>query len=187
MSRTSATAEYWERGIEAVPVMTGAASVMDGVDLLDAFHGLGVSIPLGSVLDVGCGTGRLSAFCSTYIGVDISRDAVSYCAAHGIQADLVAGPDTLPPMQFDQICCFSVFTHIGRASRVAYLEAFAARTTEILVDIIPGDGAGDVRLWTAVVTDFADDLRNAGFIPTAIYERTSPDKVPHRYYRAVRS
>lgn len=165
-------------------MMTGAASVMNCSDLLDACCGLGVSLPLGTVLDVGCGTGRLAPFCQGYLGVDIAGDAVAYCHAQGVNARSLDYPCDLPDGPFDTICCFSVFTHINRADHVAYLAQFKSRSRQLLVDIIPGDGRGTVALWTARPLMFESDLRYAGYVVKATYSRTSPDGVTHCYYRA---
>jgi SAM-dependent methyltransferase len=175
---------YWNKGVSNVPMMTGAASVMNCSDLIDACRGLGVDLPMGDVLDVGCGTGRLAPFCQGYLGVDIAGDAVTYCHAQGVHARSIDGPSDLPAGPFDTICCFSVFTHINRADHVAYLAQFARRAPQLLVDIIPGDGCGTVVLWTARAEMFESDLRHAGYAVQATYDRTSPDGVTHRYYRA---
>lgn len=84
------------------------------------------------------------------------------------------------------VVCLSVFTHIDRDERRAYLQAFAARAPRLLVDIIPGDGAGGVALWTAQVVEFEADLHDAGFDVQGVYERRCPSGPTHRYYLALR-
>jgi SAM-dependent methyltransferase len=184
ISQVTRDRAYWNKGVANVPMMTGAASVMDCSDLIDACRGLGVDLPLGDVLDVGCGTGRLAPLCQGYLGVDIAADAVAYCHAQGVHARSFDEPCDLPEGPFDTICCFSVFTHINRADHVAYLAEFKTRSRQLLVDIIPGDGRGTVALWTARPVMFESDLRHAGYVVMATYDRTSPDGVTHRYYRA---
>lgn len=182
MSATS----YWNQGEANAPWITGAAAVMDCADLRDACAGLGVTLPLPGVLDVGCGTGRFAQCCAAYVGVDIARDQVAYARARGLDAHVIAGPAGLPAGPFDWVTCFSVFTHIGRRGRRAYLEAFAERAENLMVDIIPGDGTGDVALWTADPTAFLEDLVGAGWdLVAGPYDRTSPDGVTHRYLWAV--
>lgn len=201
---------YWDRGVAAVPMMTGAATLMRGEDILEHAERLGLSLPLTNVLDVGCGTGRVAAFCSGYLGVDIAPSAIGWCQAHGVPATLIEGPADLPQTfhdldrcadcqrldflqqmaqarpTFDWVVCLSVFTHIDRDERCAYLTAFAARAPRLLVDIIPGDGSGGVALWTAQVTEFEADLHASGFDVQGVYERLCPSGPTHRYYLAHR-
>lgn len=183
-------AAYWNRGVEAAPQVTGAARVMDCRDLVDACRGLGVDLPLRHVLDVGCGTGRFSQCCEDYLGVDIAADQVAYAQQSGVRAALCDGPKTLVRSngaRADWVTCFSVFTHIDRAERQAYLAAFALCAPRLLVDVIPGDGSGDVALWTADWPTFLEDLATAGWqVVAGPYDRTSPDGVIHRYVAAGR-
>lgn len=186
------TRKYWNRGIDAVPVFTGAAHVMECDDLRDACARLGVQVPLaGRVLDVGCGTGRWQPFCFAWQGLDISKDAVAFARRCGRMAFEMDGygPAALDGWlgETEWVCCFSVFTHIGLEERHDYLEAFTRVATQVLVDIIPGDGLGDVALWTADTVQFEMDLAATGWAVRAVAERTSPDNVTHRYYHLGRA
>lgn len=176
-------ATYWNRGVDNVPMMTGAASVMDCSDLRDALDNLGVTI-LDRVLDVGCGTGRLSTLCNEYTGVDVAADAVTYCQRLGLNVNVIDGPFDLRGC-YDTVCCMSVFTHIGRIERQQYLRKFSVIAHELVVDIIPGGEMGDVSLWRADVELFERDLDENNYDIMDVYSRTSPDGVTHRYYRAV--
>ena len=52
------------------------------------------------------------------------------------------------------VTCMSVFTHIDETERARYLARFKKLAPRLLVDIIPGDGSGDVPLWTADMDQF---------------------------------
>lgn len=178
---------YWDRGPASVPQMTGAADLMDGGDLMEIAAGVGLPLPLPYTLDVGCGTGRIARHCASYHGVDISRDAVRYCTSRGVYADAIDGPEDLrgyAQVGFNLVTCMSVFTHIDEFERVAYLGQFARIAPELLVDIVPGTGDGDVRLWTMDPARFASLLRLSGYAIVAEYERPAKEGYSHRYYYA---
>lgn len=183
--------QFWDKGIDRVPQQTGAAAVMDGRDLIDACARLGVMLPLrGKVFDIGCGTARWQRFCELYQGFDISPAAVAYAQRQGIVAHLIQGygPSALDGLldQVDWVCCFSVFTHITMEERHDYLEAFHRRSRQLLVDIIPGDGSGDITKWSAHVPTFEQDLVNTGWQVKRIAERIAPAGSCHRYYYCER-
>lgn len=182
MSRIDAV--YWNRGIHAVPFVTGASTVMNCSDLLEALANLDVPIPMESLLDVGCGTGRLARHAIHYVGLDISVDAIKYCDRNKLETYIISGPDDIPDyIGFEWVCCMSVFTHIGADERERYLQAFHRIVKNVVVDVIPGDGYGDVALWTTELDDFNTDLENAQWEIVSTFERTSPDQVKHLYYR----
>lgn len=185
-------AAYWDRGVENVPVMTGAASVMGCDDLLEPLSMLSAFPLQGTVLDVGCGTGRLSQLCvGVYIGADISKDALEYARrVFGVEAHLILGADDLGGIvagrAVDVVTCLSVFTHIPATERLRYLLAFRDLAPELLVDIIPGNGQGDVRLWTADPAEFERALNATGWCVLGKVWRTSPDGITHLYYHGKR-
>lgn len=179
---------YWNVAVDQIPAQTGAESVMDCSDLLDALGGLGIEPPLERVLDVGCGTGRLSRLCSGYLGVDIAPNAIQYARGSGLRAAVIHGPNDLPDEMPETIACFSVFTHIGRDERQAYLRAFADLDPDLLlVDILPGEEGGSMAVWYADPQDFYTDLRAAWFEVDATYDRIAPDGTLHRYFACSRS
>jgi SAM-dependent methyltransferase len=183
-------APFWERGVGQVPTVTGAAALLDAHDVPELAGALGMALPLVRVLDVGCGTGRVARHCAGYVGVDISRDAVAYCRGQGLDARVIDGPHDLPwppTAPYGWVLCLSVFTHMARAARRDYLQAFRDRAPRaaLLVDIIPGNGTGHVGLWTAARGGFVRDLARAGYRVAATTRRTSPEGVTHEYYRAA--
>jgi SAM-dependent methyltransferase len=140
--------------------------------------------PKGRVLDIGCGTGRLSMLCSEYVGCDVAPAMVAFAAARGLDARVIDGAADLPDGPFDTVACLSVFTHIARQDRQDYLAAIRERLTgEALVDILPGDEGGDIGRWTAHVGEFERDLADAGFAVLSVFEWRSRDSALHRYYR----
>lgn len=183
-------AAYWNAGVDHVPLMTGATAVMDGADVLRICRGLGVPLPLTHVVDVGCGTGRLAQHVAgAYLGLDIAEDAIAYCRRQGVNAVLIGGAGDLAAVLdalavVHLIACLSVFTHIGRPERLTYLEAFARCPARLLVDIIPGDGQGDVEHWTADPVGFVMDLEAAGYEVIGVMPQTSDTGVTHLYHAA---
>lgn len=182
-------AAYWDRGETNVPDMTGAKYLLEANDQRAVFTALGFTLPLqGWVIDIGCGTGRLSQLCANlqqYIGFDIAPSAIEYCKRRGIDAHLITGP-RVSVSRCDLLTCVSVCTHISRDERREYLTAFAEYAREIVVDIVPGDGSGGVELWTAVPEDFEADIAAAGYTIQAKCDHQW-DWDMHRYYRAVRA
>ncbi len=180
-------AAYWDRGETNVPDMTGAKHLLDARDLRAVFTALGFELPImGHVVDVGCGTGRLSQLVAgSYLGFDIAPSAIEYCRRRDIDARLIDGPDAYA-IPCDLLTSISVFTHIDRAERQRTLAVFARHAPEIVVDIIPGDGSGGVELWTAVPAEFEADLAEAGYTIQAQCDYQW-DWDMHRYYRAVKA
>ena len=179
-------AEYWDKGAANVPDMTGARHLLDGQDIVATCAALGIALPLGDVLDVGCGTGRLAPFCQGYLGLDIAQSAVDYCRARGRQASVISGPhEVMLAGRRATVCALSLLTHMDRPERQDYLRAFRGVARQLLVDIIPGDGSGNVARWTAVPEEFERDLLEAGFTVLAQVERPwdTGDSL-HRFYHA---
>jgi SAM-dependent methyltransferase len=191
------SAGYWNRGKQRVPETTGASTLMDARDIADVAKHLGLPLPLGDVFDVGCGTGRAAIHCTKYYGVDIAIDAVRYCIARGLPAAPITGPADCASFahgllgdrelnglraMFDLVMALSVFTHIDADEREHYLREFTGLTNLVLVDVIPGSGAGDVACWTADTAQFERSIARAGWSVRHTHERPSPEGVTHRYY-----
>lgn len=188
----SSYAAYWQCDPADAPALTGAASVMDCSDIQEVL--LLLSIPLAGkrILDVGCGTGRIAQLTDgpgSYMGLDVSPGMVEHALGHGLSALLIDGPDSFPFTLSncgDLIACLSVFTHIPRGERQAYLRAFHKTAPELLVDIIPGNGEGSIAHWTAHPGDFRQDLDHAGWTVAGEYGRTAPDGTTHLYFHCRR-
>lgn len=182
-------ASFWDRGVRNVPDMTGSKWLLDCSDMKVILPGLGIALPMPSVLDYGCGTGRLHQLSKTYVGVDIAQSAVDYCVAAGIDARHISSVNDIPYGTYGIALCLSVCTHISSAERLELLFALGRYSQELVVDIIPGDGSGSVRMWTADPAEFTGQLQEAGWEVISAFEK--PWQAPfettqHKYYRCVR-
>ena len=93
-----------------------------------------------SVCDVGCGTGGNLRFLRQFIptlqratGVDISSDALQFCAASGVDAHLVEASSTdlpLPDNEFDLVTSFDVFAQITKDGSEERMAAELCRITK---------------------------------------------------------
>lgn len=181
--------QYWDRGVRNVPDMTGTRHLLDAEDIPVLAGKLGLKLPFADVLDVGCGTGRLSKHVvGRYLGLDISDSAVEYCNAAGRSAKPIDGAGDIPGVgQFGLVVAMSVFTHISAEEREHYLRVFAKVAKKMLVDIIPGDGQGDVALWTADPAQFESAVSGSGWSVTSVTDMAwGTDGIVHRYYYAER-
>ena len=120
-----------------------------GAEFLGHFVSLADLAPGERVLDLGCGVGRMAipltqymSDAGSYVGVDVSRDAIAWCAQIitpsypafqftqlDIQHDLYNPGGKLdaasvrfpfPDASFDLICMISVLTHLGTGAVVNY-------------------------------------------------------------------
>jgi SAM-dependent methyltransferase len=190
---------YWDRGLDQVERMTGlgrspSAAILSGSDIRDVCLRLDIGLPVASLLDVGCGTGRLVTLAADYLGADISPSAITYCHQRGVSAVLIDGPeglDFLEPGRFAWVWACSVFTHISREEQQGYLAQFARLAPRLLVDILPGDPGRSADRWGADEADFRRDLVAAGFVigpGTVDVVDGSGSKAPrHRYFVGVRA
>ncbi|MEZ5989056.1 MAG: class I SAM-dependent methyltransferase [Planctomycetota bacterium] len=89
---------------------------------------------IGSVLDFGCGCGRVLRWFPTALpgarvtGCDVRRASIDWCAAN-LEGDYHA-TGTRPPLpfaddSFDLVYALSVFSHLNRASNLAWLRELA--------------------------------------------------------------
>lgn len=160
-------AAFWDTGVEDVPRITGTIPAVEDCHEVKAICAeLGIALPFGRLLDVGCGTGRLTQLAESYTGVDISASAVAYCQQRGLAVQFINGADDLGAFEddaFDWIVAWSVFTHIGRDEQRAYLAQFVRLAPRLLVDILPGDPGRSARRWGCDEVVFARDLVTAGY------------------------
>lgn len=179
-------AAYWTRGVAHVPQTTGAATLLDGDDIRGICRMLNIKLPFFSVVDIGCGSGRMAQFVDrTYFGYDISPDCVSYCQGRGIDATHITDVDDIDlSTPVDWVTCLSLFTHMDRAERQRYLEVTTQLSKNLLADIIPGDGSGNVAMWTADEALWSWDLEHAGYTIIGTFEKNAPIGThTHKYFR----
>jgi SAM-dependent methyltransferase len=191
-------AAYWDRGLAQVERMTGLGAsptpaMLAGADIRDVCRRLAIDLPIDRLLDVGCGTGRLSALAVSYFGVDISASAIAYCHQRDIGAAVIEGPDelaTIPDNAFDWVWACSVFTHIDRPEQQAYLAQFARLAPRALVDILPGDAGRTAARWGCDEATFRLDLAAAGFTIAPqtcdVVDGAGTSAPRHRYFIGVR-
>lgn len=176
--------QFWDVPVDQVPDKTGAATVMDCSDIQDVLNQLGVDTH-GRVVDVGCGTGRMADLSGSWVGFDVAPAMVEYARQHGRDARLTTGPDDLASAgSADLVLCLSVFTHLPRTERQAYLARFSEIAPTVLVDILDGEEGGSIAVWFADRDCFEADLAAAGFTEFDSYKRGSPDGAGHLYYHA---
>lgn len=177
--------EFWDVPDDEAPGKTGAASVMDCSDIREVLNHFGLNLHGRHVVDIGCGTGRIGDLCDPghYLGVDVAPGMVTHTASRGYPAALIDGPESVR-WTADLYLLLSVFTHVPRSVRRAYLTAIAPHTNELVADILPGEEGGSFAVWFANTNWFEKDLADAGFGNYDSYERVSPDGARHRYYHA---
>jgi cyclopropane fatty-acyl-phospholipid synthase-like methyltransferase len=144
----------------------------------------------GRVLDIGCGTGRIAVLVKgSYVGADITPAMVEYALAHGRSARLIEGPESFDvalPDFFDRITMLSVFTHVSREVRRAYLAVIARLLKpegEALVDIFIGPENGDYSYATGERVTFVADIEAAGLTVVSTYAQDYDGTGAHNYFR----
>lgn len=176
--------DYWTT--DNVPALTGAVNANGVDDIREVLAALHIDLTDSKVVDVGCGTGRLAQLCGEYVGLDIAPSQVVYANEQGLEAYVIDSPASLTEFESEAaiVCCLSVFTHIPREERQAYLDRFGVLAGRLLVDILPGAEGGSIAAWYAQPSSFERDLLDAGYSNFDSYDRTSGDGHSHRYYLA---
>jgi SAM-dependent methyltransferase len=155
--------EYWS-GLAASHGVPAATGLQKGVEYTEDIEKVCATMGFtfeGRVLDIGCGTGRIAALAPNYHGVDVCPEMVEYARSKGRRANLIEGPESLPGRaRFNRVCILSVFTHVSREVRQAYLEAahrLLRPEGELLVDIFIGPEGGGFPFWKADRAAFLSD------------------------------
>lgn len=180
---------FWEVPADQAPGKTGG-SWDDLSDLEEILSGLNV-LPYGRVLDVGCGTGRLSQLVKHgyYFGVDIAQGMIDFARSKHVNAARIDGPEDIhlgdPLLKFSWVMCLSVFTHLPREERRRYLARFREIGLRLVVDVLVGEEGGSIDAWYADGHDFRDDLEEAGWRVIRDFRRQAASGYIHTYFRCV--
>lgn len=133
----------------------------------------------GSILDFGCGAGRIMQFLpfeTKFSGCDVNRRLVDFTLTHFPKADIYQNNYT-PPLKwadesFDLIYSFSVFSHLRQVDENAWLEELArvGRPCTLYLITIHGD-------WFIEATSGADRamIEAAGFYYREVHARHGSD------------
>jgi SAM-dependent methyltransferase len=119
--------------------------------------------PTDRCLDVGCGDGGtsgiwLNAHSASYVGVDISRNAIRLARESGLDAREIDGADRLPfdSSDFDVVVCIEVFEHLFAPQAAAEEILRVLRIGGLFIATVP-----NIAFWRRRV-DLAFGRWNAG-------------------------
>lgn len=109
---------------------------------------LGMSGPISSALELGCGTASTLATLARRtgaraVGIDRSPAAVAQARARYPRIDVQVGDLfdlQLPPKSFDLVYSVGLFEHFARAEQLRLLEVHAALATKYVCMMVPADG-----------------------------------------------
>lgn len=144
-------------------------------------------VQFGSVLDFGCGIGRISRFLAPQglHGCDVNARVIEYCRAEFPDGHWVHSP-MLPPLpypdeNFDLIYSFSVFSHLQEAVEHTWLAELArvGKADAIYLISVQGDW-----MIEATLGPDADAARQAGFWFREVHERHGTDLDFPDYYES---
>jgi SAM-dependent methyltransferase len=176
--------------------------IVDWRRMVQQLTGAGFKFEGASVLDFGCGCGRILRYFARYagsarfVGVDVDATPLEWCRREMDFGEFeripLLPPTGLPQGGFDALYSYSVFSHIPRESQLAWLEEFARvlRPGGFAVLTYHGDRA--VERWLAGETpseaprpqqlrDSLPQLRREGilFFPFGSMRTPNPENIDH--------
>jgi SAM-dependent methyltransferase len=166
------TAARWWRENAALEHLTPPGT--RGAEGFDVHAALRDEIPSGTVLDFGCGDGRLAeAFGpERYLGVDINPHAIGYCQGkyRGWRFELAAAE--LPAA--DCALAYTVLLHVPDGELAATVRRLCAAAPRVLVAEILGRkwrGPGEPAVFNRDLDDYLLPFWRAGMALVAMRER----------------
>jgi ubiquinone/menaquinone biosynthesis C-methylase UbiE len=153
------TAKFYERSYDAIASSLPPAQSVGGGDF-DTFGRIELAIlkheglrPSDTVVDFGCGTGRLAVHLipyleqGRYVGIDISKKMLEEAARRSPRTDCsvefkhqVTPQFDLPDAFADLMCAFSVFTHMEAEDSYRYLlsaSRVVKRSGKLILSCLP--------------------------------------------------
>lgn len=169
-------------------LLKGAQNYREFIHLIERHS---ATSPLSTLLDWGCGSGRLAGFFLKYSnipqihGCDIDAEAVAWANEHFPQGTFQTIPLHPPTQysdnQFDSIISFSVLTHLDRDNQNAWLEEMRRilKPEGLFIATVHGVKAAQVLLPKSDV----EKLRSEGVHDT-LHDTVLNGVAPDGYYRA---
>lgn len=158
-----------------------------------------------SVLDFGCGCGRILRYFARYAakckftGADVDADAIDWCRNTLTFADFVhrpkLPPTALPAAAYDAAFSFSVFTHLPESAHVRWLAELARVLKPGGLLVLTIHGAHAVQRWLAgntpspyptqqMLAKSLPALEKKGYLFYAFTRMDSPHAVNEKYWGA---
>lgn len=177
----SVSAAQWWRDNRTLAhiVPPGTGSGPEGFSIADMILHF---MPLGVVLDFGCGTGRLAQYFapSMYIGVDINRVAIAHCVNAYPNRRFEIADEMLP--RADCAFAYTVLLHVPDEELSGTLLRLAAAVSRVLVVEILGRKwrrDGEPATFNRTQYDYEIAFREVGMQLTAARE------YPYKRYGGV--
>jgi SAM-dependent methyltransferase len=175
---TDSTDEFLRSGFEVVSMLNLACQKYSGTAISD----------FGSILDFGCGCGRLVRFIQpkgALFGCDVNRAVVDFCKTNFPRGSFHQN-DLLPPLiyrdaLFDLVYCFSVFSHLRQDIETAWLKELMRVGTKGCMYLITVQGDWMIE---ATLGSEAADAKEKGFYYKQVHQRHNVESDFPDYYEA---
>lgn len=189
-------------GVTTGPTVFREGGIVDWRRIVTVLRQSGFRFEGASVLDFGCGCGRILRHFAGYapecrfVGVDVDPSPIEWCRSNLQFAEFepipLLSPTTLPRGGFDALYSFSVFSHIPLESQRAWLAEFARLLRPGGLAVLTYHGDRAVERWLRGETpsnaptpqglrDALPRLRAEGiaFFPFGTMNTPNPENVEH--------